>query len=518
MYAALELPHFALQAQFRENPSLALRPCALLDADPEAAATGRITAKERGKAPVLQCTPSAAARGVDLGMSATQAQARCPEIHLLYRSPDSEQRATALLHSLANAHTPDFESTTSGVVTLDLFANAAARRDPERLGLALVDALACENLRARAGLAGTPDLALLAAKLARPVHTIDNTAPGALRRFLEPLPLDVFEPSQELLETLALWGVHTFGEFLALPAAETGERLGPEAKELRERVSGDGRRPLALVRPPDSFDAKHEFELPVETLEPVTFVLRRLLDTVCSRLAASYKAAGSLTLTLKFDNGSARARTYRVPDPCRDTDLLARVVETGLENEPAAPAPVTAIRLEATPARAGRHQFGLFESGLRDPHRFAETLARLEALLGGGRVGSPVPADTHKPDTFGVTPYEAEAATPISDLRSPVSGYRTGLPLRRYRPPLPVEVALVPAGAEGAPPRPAALLAGPVRGTVADARGPWSCSGEWWQSDTRWSRQEWDIQLAETRTLYRLVRTNERWQLDGEYG
>ena len=191
MYAALDIPHFALQAQFRENPALALHPCALLDAAPEAAARG--TAKERGKAPVLQCTPSATTRGVHHGMTATQAQARCPEITLLYRSPTAEQATTEQLHTLAAAHTtPDFEATAPGLVTLDLFANAAARRAPETLGHHLVNALACENLRARAGFAPTPDLALLAAKLARPVHTF-GAEPGALAR----LPLAA--PGEHLL-------------------------------------------------------------------------------------------------------------------------------------------------------------------------------------------------------------------------------------------------------------------------------------------------------------------------------
>ena len=339
-----------------------------------------------------------------------------------------------------------------------------------------------------------------------------------------------------------LWGIHTFGDFLALPAAEVGERLGSEARELRERASGDGRRPLVLVREPQSFEAHHDFEHRVETLEPVIFVLRRLLDTVCSRLAAGYQVAGALALTLKFDNGSAKTRTYRVPDPCRDIDLLARVVETGLETE-SAPAPVVGIKLEASPAHAGKHQFGLFESGLRDPHRFAETLARLEAMLGGNRVGTPVPENTHRPDTLTVTPFEAEATSTITTHQSsiatapreaphstakpvrralqrrdnpPIFDLPNGLPLRRFRPPLPVEVALLPG--RGTPPRPAALLSGHVRGTIADSRGPWAASGEWWQADTRWARQEWDIQLADSGTLYRLVRANEKWQLDGEYG
>ena len=335
--------------------------------------------------------------------------------------------------------------------------------------------------------------------------------------------MSIFSPSDKLLETLALWGIHTFGDFLALPAAEVGERLGPEANALRERASGDGRRPLSLLREPQSFDARHDFEHPVETLEPLTFVLHRLLETVCSRLRASYQVAGALKLTLKFDNGSSKTRTYRIPDPSADTDLLARIAGAGLETE-TAPAPVAGLHLEAEPARAGRHQFGLFESDLRDPHRFAETLARLEAML-GGQPRRRTRARKHPP------PRHLQRSPPTRPRSrgapAPSNRPTSKIPVIIHRPP---PAPLPPAAtrrsrprprAQSSPPRPAALLAGPrPRAASRTARGPWKAtSGDWWRGESRWARQEWDVQLADNGgTLYRLVRSGGRWFLDGEYG
>ena len=53
-------------------------------------------------------------------------------------------------------------------------------------------------------------------------------------------------------------------------------------------------------------------------------------------------------------------------------------------------------------------------------------------------------------------------------------------------------------------------------GEVAAVRGPWCASGGWWQADLAWSRTEWDIALAGG-GLYRLLRADDAWFIEGEY-
>src|SRR5205085_7230566 len=73
-----------------------------------------------------------------------------------------------------------------------------------------------------------------------------------------------------------------------------------------------------------------------------------------------------------------------------------------------------------------------------------------------------------------------------------------GLPLRRFRPPLPARV-------EFRERRPMLMRSAIFNGVIADARGPFFSSGNWWESN-RWWREEWDIQTADG-NLYRIFRS-----------
>jgi len=81
-----------------------------------------------------------------------------------------------------------------------------------------------------------------------------------------------------------------------------------------------------------------------------------------------------------------------------------------------------------------------------------------------------------------------------------------GMPWLRFRPPVPAHVILNEV-------RPAYLYSARSTGPIRDARGPWRLDGDWWQRP--WSREEWDI--ATDDGLYRLVRAEENWFLDGIY-
>ncbi len=332
---------------------------------------------------------------------------------------------------------------------------------------------------------------------------------GEERAFLKNLPLAVAEPTAEIAEILTGWGVRTLGELTALSKAEVTQRLGPAGLALWERAAGEVVRPLRALAPAQNFAAELTLENEVETLEPLLFVLRRFIDRLALELRNAGFVAGEMTLGLKLTDETVYERTFRLPEPTAREEILFRVLHTHLESLQTA-ATVGGLSLSCRPVRPLARQQGIFESALRDPHGFAETLARVAAVVGADRVGTPVVQDSHRADAVALV-KPATVVPPMSErAKAPVHPPR-GLPLRRYRPPAAATVELSGGGAA-----PAFVWAEGVRGEVRACAGPWRSAGEWWDRGQAWRREEWDVEL-DGGGVYRLLRVPEGWFVEGEY-
>src|SRR5205823_13451873 len=106
-------------------------------------------------------------------------------------------------------------------------------------------------------------------------------------------------------------------------------------------------------------------------------------------------------------------RVFKIPQPSADVDLLFLMLHTHLENFKSEH-PIVAVALSAEPIRPVSQQFGLFETALRNPQQLYETLARLSALLGADRVGTPILEETHRPEAFRMEAFTwvVESAVP----------------------------------------------------------------------------------------------------------
>src|SRR5436190_10939148 len=216
---------------------------------------------------------------------------------------------------------------------------------------------------------------------------------------------------QELLAVLHKCGIHTLGQLAVLDKEELRTRLGSDAVRLWERANGTATRLLKFVQPSEIFQESFDFDHEIETAEPLLFMLRRFLEQLSLRLSSIYLVARELTLTITFsgvqaDASAARTyeRVFKIPQPTVDVDLLFRMLQTHLENFKSEH-PIVAVALTAQPIRPASQQFGLFETALRNPQQLYETLARLSALLGSDRVGTPVLEETHRPDAFRMEPF-----------------------------------------------------------------------------------------------------------------
>jgi protein ImuB len=368
------------------------------------------------------------------------------------------------------------------------------------------------GLKAQAGLGPNPDLAFLAARRAKPVLVVKE--PSA---FLDALPVHVLRPPPDILTLLHDWGIRTIRQLRLLPRADLVDRLGPEAGKLWEQACGRSGRPLHLVEPPREFVETFEFEHEVDTLEPLLFLLRRFLNHLAQRLRCMGRVAGSMTLTLTLERDAVYERLFSIPSPAADPEVLFRILFTHLESLRLENRPV-AITLRLEPVLPGRDQFQLFETVLKDPNKLGETLGRLSALVGAENTGVCVRLNDHHPDTWRMESPRFQKSLAPASLPS-----LTGLPLRRCRPALSVDVKTVND-------LPEHLISSFARGHIVSALGPYRLSGQWWESSPHectqatlqaahasgWIREEWDVEL-DNGSLLRLARLPSGWVIEGFY-
>src|SRR5207302_4493178 len=89
-----------------------------------------------------------------------------------------------------------------------------------------------------------------------------------------------------LLATLARWGIRNLHALAALPGVALSERLGQEGLRLQQLARGAASRTLVPVEAPLVFEEAIELEHPITLLEPLAFLLNRLLEQLCARLGS----------------------------------------------------------------------------------------------------------------------------------------------------------------------------------------------------------------------------------------
>jgi protein ImuB len=403
----------------------------------------------------------------------------------------------------AQTFSPRVEATAPGTATMDAAGLERLYGGAHEIAAAIARRAAESGMRANVAIAANPDTAVCAARGFAGVSVVPA---GDEAKFLGPLPLSVLEPSPEIAATLARWGIRRFRDLAALPARGLVERLGPEGVRLHRLARGVYERPLAPLEETPEFAEELELEHAVEQLEPLSFLLARLLNGIVTRLGSRALAANELRLRLKLEQGGRHERTLRMPVPMLDARAFLKLMQLDLEAHPPGAA-IVHVRIEASPVKPRAAQAGLFIPLAPEPEKLEVTLARLAALAGEGNVGTPELLDTHRPDAFRMRRF-GEAGNGAAAGAAQPAGPR--MALRVFRPARFARVEVVNG-------RPGHVHADGVRGSVVASAGPWSTSGDWWTRKP-WARDEWDVALSGG-ALYRLVceHATGRWFLEGSY-
>jgi protein ImuB len=555
MFACIYVPNFSVAAVFRAEPELRARSVAIFE----------------GKPPLeklFAVNESAKRLGIASGMTKAQAEL-CSELTLRPRSLWQESAAHAALLDCARSFSPRVEDSAINAAILDLDGMASLFGKPLEIAGEIFRRATTLGLDANVAVASNPDSAMLSA---RGISGVTVLPPGKESHALASFPLEVLFAGEDgssdekkeaarLLATLERWGIRNLGALAALPAVALSERLGQKGLRLQQQARGAVSRTLVPVDRPPVFEEAMELEFPIILLEPLAFLLNRLLEQICARLAMRALNTQELRLTLELQNltGSdpqsdtvgipsesdttdkspqtvraaalgcpAQSRTHfvsgrqnkfsrtlRLPLPMLDARLFLKLLQLELNAHPPG-APILKIHLAAEPARPRLAQGSLFLPPSPEPEKLELTLARIAALVGESRVGSLELLDTHRAEAFRMKRFVSAEAPAENRQNISAEENSTVAALRIFRPPLRVAVTLE--NSELA--RVACPKKKEVQGSVLWKAGPWRSSGDWWEREA-WARDEWDIALQNTDgvALYRLVHDllGGGWFVEGTY-
>jgi hypothetical protein len=292
---------------------------------------------------------------------------------------------------------------------------------------------------------------------------------------------------QQCGATLRRWGIRHLGALAALPRPAVHARLGELGVSWQRLACGEDDEPLVPWLAEPIFEEMLELEWPIEGFEPLSFVLARLLEPLSARLERADRGAVAIRTALRLTNKQVHVRVIPLPAPMREPKTLRTLVLLDLESHPpSAPIDRVQVRLEPTPGRV--LQWTLFERAQPAPEQVATLMARLTALMGEGRVGSPSLMDSWRPGAFAMKVFapppaaarsaDTSGAGPGRSMPAGAPPAQTSLPLafRRFRLPIPVRVRVD----DGRPVRLTTDRRGVTGGAIVQSAGPWRTSGEWW--------------------------------------
>jgi protein ImuB len=311
----------------------------------------------------------------------------------------------AVLLDCAYTFSPLVEETAADTATLDIEGCELLFGAPREIAKEIAHHAAGLDLKVNVAVAQNPDAAIYVARCFAGVTVVP---PGKEAKRLGDLPLNALDASltrieadrmTEILETLELWGIRSFREFAALPETGVSERLGSEGVRLQKIARGENDRPLLLAKPSPGFEKSIELDDPIELLEPLSFILARLLNQLCANLQAHGLAVDELRLGLKLEDKTEHQRAIRLPFPMRDSRVFLKLLLLDIESHPPQLA-IVAVSIICEPAKPRSIQNGLFQPLAPEPEKLELTLARLARLVGQDNVGSPELVDTYRPGAF----------------------------------------------------------------------------------------------------------------------
>ncbi|MFT4188294.1 MAG: DNA polymerase Y family protein [Aeromicrobium sp.] len=459
---------------------------------------------------IVACSAVARREGVRRGMRRRDAQARCPELRLVTRSPLVESRRFDEVLAVVEQRLPDVAPIRPGLCA----ARFSGRYYGGEVEAAAVIAEQIVELGVWDVRCGVADGAFAAEQAARqaPTQDVRVVPPGEGAGFLADLGVEVL-PDVRLTGLLRRLGLRTLGDFARLGVGEVRTRFGDSGVWAHALARGQDPRPPTRRTPPPELVCERPFEPPLETIEAVAFSSRLTAEQFTHQLSEHGLVATAVRVEVDTGDLVASTRVWRHPAWFDSAALLDRLRwqlaaagERGESGEP-----VTAVRFVPEEASdLAEHAETLFGSG--PDAQVERSVARVQATAGPEAVravraqGGRGAADRVHSEAWGERIAVARPAERPWPGQIPAPA-----PATVYPTPRPAAVA----GAAGQPVVVSArgmVQSAPARFRVAE-EGPWRQVAAWagpWPVDERW----WDETAARKVARFQVVGSDGRaWLL-----
>lgn len=463
---SLWLPHFQAERMMRAGRAGVATPFA-------------VTASERGALRLCSVNRAAAALGLEPGMALTDARALAPGLATTEAEPARDAAALSALVRWGWRFTPLVGPATPDGLVLDITGCAHLFGGEGAMLERISTALGRFGYTARAGCADTSGAAYALARFGAEAVA----PPGQTRTAIADLPVRALRLEPTAVETLNRLGLTTIGAMAAQPRAPLTRRIGLGAIRRLDQALGRDPEPITPLREATPHAVRLSLPEPIGRIEDVMAGLTRLLDRLCTRLAAEGQGARRFRLSLMKCEGGTAAITIGLARARREPAMIARLFEPEIERVEAGFG-FDALRLEALsvePMRAAQ-----ITTERATTEALDDALSRIGNRIGFDNLIRFAPAESHIPERS-VIENAAVFAEAVTAWPAPLNSR----PLTLLSP--------EPVTVEDTYGTPQALHWRRGRYDILDARGPERIAPEWWLDDPAWRDGARDYWSVETR-------------------
>ena len=446
------------------------------------------------KQTVYRLNDKAASAGIEPGMPLSAARSLCADLVAIERDTRREKNALYNLALWALQFTSKVSLEPPDGLVLEIGASLSLFGGLPPLQQSILGELDAIGYSAFFAIAPIAGAAWLLA-LNRTPKVISDTQ--QLTRELLQLPLSLLAVPLEKKTALYRLGLRSIGDCQRLPRAGLAQRLGPELLNSIDRALGRRPEVREFIDPPDHFDAQILLTQPVEQIQPLLFILQRLLRQLCGYLRARDAATQGIRLGLIRPLLPVEWLQLTLLQPSRDPEHLFKLWQEKLERH-RLQSPVEGLELQVRqllPLRAQTDD--LLALRQKSSLSFVQMLERLKSRLGENLIQQPFCTADHRPERSGRLDL-FPTPSPAIDKRKPAR------PLWLLPQPQPLQQTR-----DGGP-----LL----QGALTLVSGPERIESGWW--DGRGQRRDYYIAhnpQQQRLWIYRTLKQPQRWFLHGYF-